>query len=237
MIREKHVRFTMSVQDVIKKSVLQLSNFSGSFTVENTLQIIIVLFAALIFGLIINLIYTKFFRGVIYSRSFSITLVGITVLTAAVTLAISSNIVISLGMVGALSIVRFRTAVKDPLDLLYLFWAITTGIILGATLYAVAVVSLVIIFFLLLIMSRKSVKGRAYVAIVHFTGNTTEDKIRIAMGRMRYRFKSKTSRSDLNEIAMEVFIKGDSMAFTDRLRSVEGVQDVTVIQYDGEYNA
>jgi hypothetical protein len=226
----------MSVQDVIKKSVLELNNFTNTFTIAYTLHIILVLCISLLFGLIINVIYIKFFKGVVYSRSFSITLVGITVLTTAVTLAISSNIVISLGMVGALSIVRFRTAVKDPLDLLYLFWSITTGIILGASLFSVATVSLIIVFFVLLIMTRKTIKGRSYIAILHYTGHDTEDKIRIAMGRMRYRFKSKSARSELYELAMEIFIKGDSMAFAERLKTIEGVQDVTVVQYDGEYN-
>ena len=112
----------MSVQDVIKKSVLE----SGVFDKFDVPGMLTALAIALLLGGVIYLVYRKFYVGVIFSRSFAITLVGMTVLTCMVTLAISTNIVISLGMVGALSIVRFRTAVKDPMDLLYLFWAITT---------------------------------------------------------------------------------------------------------------
>lgn len=114
----------MSVKDMIKKSVLE----SGVFDQYNISSILVALVAALALGILIFLVYRRFYTGVIYSRTFAVTLVGMTVLTCMVTLAISTNVVISLGMVGALSIVRFRTAVKDPMDLLYLFWAITTGI-------------------------------------------------------------------------------------------------------------
>ena len=117
----------MSVQDVIKKSFLQ----SQSFMEQDMMRILLSLLLAIALGAIIYLVYQRFFSGVVYSRSFAMTLVGMTILTAMVTLAISSNVVISLGMVGALSIVRYRTAVKDPMDLLYLFWAITTGIKIG----------------------------------------------------------------------------------------------------------
>ena len=127
----------MSTRDVFKKSILE----SGVFTQTNVLKIVVALAAALLMGFIIYQVYKHFYTGVIYSRSFAATLVGMTVLTCMVTLAISTNIVISLGMVGALSIVRYRTAVKDPMDLLYLFWAITTGITVGAGMYLLALVS------------------------------------------------------------------------------------------------
>lgn len=103
----------MSVQDFIKKSILE----SGAFDQATIMEIFLGLMTALLAGALIYLVYSKFYVGVIYCRSFAITLVGMTVLTAMVTLAISTNIVISLGMVGALSIVRFRTAIKDPMDL------------------------------------------------------------------------------------------------------------------------
>ena len=112
----------MSTKDFIKKSVL------NAFTQYDAPKLAVALLAALALGILIYLVYRKFYTGVVYSRSFAVTLVGMCVLTCMVTLAISTNVVISLGMVGALSIVRFRTAVKDPLDLLYLFWSITTGI-------------------------------------------------------------------------------------------------------------
>ncbi|HBL85276.1 MAG: DUF4956 domain-containing protein [Clostridiales bacterium GWF2_38_85] len=225
----------MSAKDIIKQSVLELQNFVDTFTTDYALTALTVLLVALFVGFMINLIYTKFYRGVVYNRALSITLIGMTVITAAVTMAISTNIVISLGMVGALSIVRFRTAVKDPLDLLYLFWAITSGIIAGAKMYSLAGISWVIVFLVILIMSKTSFKGKVYIAIIHFTGDFTEDKIKIAMGRQKYRLKSKTTKKNLYELALEIYLKGDSMSFVEKMKEIQGVEDITVIQYDGEY--
>ena len=131
----------MSVQDFIKKSILESGNFDGASITNIALGLAV----ALALGAVIYVVYTKFYVGVIFSRSFAVTLVGMTLLTAMVTLAISTNIVISLGMVGALSIVRFRTAIKDPMDLLYLFWAITSGITSGAGMYLLALVAALVI--------------------------------------------------------------------------------------------
>lgn len=119
----------MSTRDFFKNSVLK------AFGQVDPAKIGLSLLVALAMGILIYYVYKRFFTGVVYSRSFAVTLVGMCVLTCMVTLAISTNVVISLGMVGALSIVRYRTAVKDPLDLLYLFWAITTGITAGAGMY------------------------------------------------------------------------------------------------------
>lgn len=226
----------MSVNDVIKKSFLELGKFTTTITLESIINMVIALFVAFLFGLLITLTYSKYFRGVIYNRSFSIALVGMTVLSAMVTLAISTNIVISLGMVGALSIVRFRTAVKDPLDLLYLFWAITIGITLGAYMYPLAIAGSAVVIFTIAVMSRKSLSGKVYITIIHYKGDLAGDEIRTAMGRSNYRVKSKTLKGELREMAMEVFTKGDRMGFVEKLRAIEGVEDVTVIQYDGEYH-
>lgn len=226
----------MSVKDFIKKSILELDNFKNSFTAETMISVLISMVVALLFGLLICYIYTKFFRGVVYNRSFAITLVGMTVLTCMVTLAISSNVVISLGMVGALSIVRYRTAIKDPMDLLYLFWAITTGITVGANMYPLSVFAAVIMILMLLIMSRKSVKGQVYIVILHYTGDLVGDAVRKAMGTTKYRVKSRTLRGETAEMAVEVFVKNQNMIFMEKLRMLPEVQDITLIQYDGEYH-
>lgn len=115
---------------------------------------------SLLMGCLIYAVYRRFYAGVIYSRSFAVTLVGMTVLTCMVTLAISTNIVISLGMVGALSIVRFRTAVKDPMDLLYLFWAITTGITMGAGMYMLAFCAALVVIVMLAVFYHNSKMGK-----------------------------------------------------------------------------
>ena len=222
----------MSVQDLIKKSILE----SGAFDGANLTTLALSLATAVLMGVLIYFVYTKFYVGVIYSRSFAITLVGMTVLTAMVTLAISTNIVISLGMVGALSIVRFRTAVKDPLDLLYLFWAITTGITSGASMYLLVLLTAVVMIIMIFAFYHKQQKGRIYIVVVHYTGDETGDNVLRAFGRMKYFVKSKTIRKNKTEMAIEVYCKDNNMFFMEKIRDVEGVEDVTLIQYNGEYH-
>ncbi|MBQ7364506.1 MAG: DUF4956 domain-containing protein [Clostridia bacterium] len=222
----------MSVQDFIKKSILESGAFDGVSIASAALGLL----TALIMGAVIYFVYRKFYTGVIYSRSFAITLVGMTVLTAMVTLAISTNIVISLGMVGALSIVRFRTAVKDPLDLLYLFWAITTGITAGAGMYVLVVVAAVVMTVMIIIFYSKQQKGRIYILVVHYVGETAGDDVLRAFGKIKYFIKSKTARKDKTEMAIEVLCKNNDTFFMDKIRELDGVEDATLIQYNGEYH-
>lgn len=191
----------MSVQDFIKKSILE----SGAFDQATIMEIFLGLMTALLAGALIYLVYSKFYVGVIYCRSFAITLVGMTVLTAMVTLAISTNIVISLGMVGALSIVRFRTAIKDPMDLLYLFWAITSGITAGAQMYVLVVVSAMIMILLIALFHKKQLKGRIYIAVIHYVGEDTVENVIRTFGKTKYFIKSQTVRKDTTEMAVELF--------------------------------
>ena len=193
----------MSVQDFIKNSILE----SGAFDGATITDIAIGLLTALITGALIYLIYSKFYVGVIYSRSFAITLVGMTVLTAMVTIAISTNIIISLGMVGALSIVRFRTAIKDPMDLLYLFWAITSGITAGAQMYLLVAITAVIMILLIARFYKKQQKGRIYIAVIHYTGDEAGENVIRSFGKTKYFVKSQTIRKDTTEMAVELFFK------------------------------
>ncbi len=222
----------MSVQDFIKKSILE----SGTFDGPTVTGIVLGLLTALLAGALIYMVYSRFYTGVIYSRSFAVTLVGMTVLTAMVTLAISTNIVISLGMVGALSIVRFRTAVKDPLDLLYLFWAITSGIASGAKMYLLVASTALIMILLIALFQKKQQKGRIYIAIIHYTGEEAGENVIRAFGKTKYFIKSQTVRKDTTEMAAELFFKKYDSLFLERIRNVEGVQDATLIQYNGEYH-
>ena len=128
-------------------------------------------------------------------------------------------------MVGALSIVRFRTAVKDPLDLLYLFWSITTGITAGAGMYALGLVTAVVMIGMIYLFSHWQAKGRVYIAVIHYAGTEAGDNIVRALGRIKFVVKSKTMRGE-----------NTNVEFADRVRAVEGVQDVTLIQYNGEYH-
>ena len=216
----------MSVKDVIKNSFLkQMGTYDmGSLAIS--------LLAAVLLGVFIYLVYKTFYAGVIYSRSFAVTLVGMCVLTCMVTLAISTNVVISLGMVGALSIVRFRTAVKDPMDLLYLFWAITTG----ATMYGLALVASLVMVVMIVAFYYHQEKGQIYIAVIHYEAPAREEDVLRAFQGQKFRLKSQTMRKDQTELAAEVFVRNGDTGFAERMRDLEGVRDVTLIQYNGEYH-
>jgi hypothetical protein len=222
----------MSVKDMIKKSVLE----SGVFDQYNISSILVALVAALALGILIFLVYRRFYTGVIYSRTFAVTLVGMTVLTCMVTLAISTNVVISLGMVGALSIVRFRTAVKDPMDLLYLFWAITTGITSGAGMYVLALIAAAIMILMIILFYSRQQRGKIYIAVIHYSGDEAGDEVIRCFGKRKYFIKSKTMRKEKTEMAVEIFCKQADMDFMKKIRAIEHVDDVTLIQYNGEYH-
>jgi len=222
----------MSVQDFIKKSILESGAYDGATLANIAMGII----TALIMGAVIYFVYSKFYTGVIYSRSFAVTLVGMTVLTAMVTLAISTNIVISLGMVGALSIIRFRTAIKDPMDILYLFWAITSGITAGAAMHLLVIVTAIIMIVLISLFYHKQQRGRIYIAVIHYIGEEAGDNVIRAFGKMRYFIKSKTVRKEKTEMAVEVYCKNNDTFFMEKISAVDGVEDVTLIQYNGEYH-
>ena len=208
----------MSVKDMIKKSVLE----SGVFDQYNIPEMLTALLAALLFGVLIYAVYRKFYAGVIYSRSFAV--------------AISTNVVISLGMVGALSIVRFRTAVKDPLDLLYLFWAITSGITAGAGMYVLALLSAVVMIAMIFLFYHKQEKGRIYIAVIHYHGDEAGDAVIRCFGKRKYFIKSRTMRKEQTELAVEVFCRKNDCSFMEKMREISGVEDVTLIQYNGEYH-
>lgn len=222
----------MSVKDMIKKSVLE----SGVFDQYNISSILVALVAALALGILIFLVYRRFYTGVIYSRTFAVTLVGMTVLTCMVTLAISTNVVISLGMVGALSIVRFRTAVKDPMDLLYLFWAITTGITSGAGMYVLALIAAAIMILMIILFYSRQQRGKIYIAVIHYSGDEAGGEVIRCFGKRKYFIKSKTMRKEKTEMAVEIFCKQADMDFMEKIRAIEHVDDVTLIQYNGEYH-
>ncbi len=222
----------MSVKDFIKNSVLNADNYSKTDIIGIVLSLVIALFL----GILIYLVYKKFYAGVVYSKSFAVTLIGMCILTCMVTLAISTNIVISLGMVGALSIVRFRTAIKDPLDLLYLFWSITGGITAGAGMYVLTIAASVIVIIMIAVFYAKPSKGNVYIAVIHYEGTETGDEIIRAFGKNKHFIKSRTMRGETTEMAVEVYSKDANLVFEERIRSIPKVKDITLIQYNGEYN-
>ena len=217
----------------MRQQILNLFTTPRDMSWEDILLNIVL---AAVLGFFIFLSYAISHRGTIYSRKFNASLVILAVLTGTVMTVIGNNIALSLGMVGALSIVRFRTAVKDPLDLLYLFWSITTGITAGAGMYALGLVTAAVMIVMIYLFSHWQAKGRVYIAVIHYVGTEAGDDIVRALGRIKYAVKSKTMRGENTEMAVEVFCKDPNMEFADRIRAVKGVQDVTLIQYNGEYH-
>lgn len=217
----------------MRQQILNLFTTPRDMSWEDILLNIVL---AAVLGFFIFLSYAISHRGTIYSRKFNASLVILAVLTGTVMTVIGNNIALSLGMVGALSIVRFRTAVKDPLDLLYLFWSITTGITAGAGMYALGLVTAVVMIGMIYLFSHWQAKGRVYIAVIHYAGTEAGDNIVRALGRIKFVVKSKTMRGENTEMAVEVFCNDPNVEFADRVRAVEGVQDVTLIQYNGEYH-
>ena len=214
----------------MKETIYNLLAQQGDMTWQ---QITMHILVSAVIGMFIFISYVISHKGTIYSKKFGVTLIVLTVMTGTVMTVIGNNIALSLGMVGALSIVRYRTAVKDPMDLLYLFWAITSGIAAGAGMYVlVFVAGLVMIGMLALFYSRQD-KGRVYIAVIHYVGDVVGDEITRAFGRTKFFVKSKTMRGERTEMAVEVFCDDKDMTFTERVRAIESVEDVTLIQYNG----
>jgi len=198
--------------------------------------VILALLVSYSLGMLIYYVYKKTFRGVVYSEAFSITLAAMTILTTMITLAISSNIALSLGMVGALSIVRYRTAIKDPMDILFLFWAVGTGITIGAKLHYLALVGALIVILLLLSLNRRVNSNDMFILVIHYTGDDIGDEIRRVMRNLRYQIKSKTIRKSDVELAVEVVVKNNNTAFLDTIKDLPSVNNVALIQFTGEFN-
>lgn len=226
----------MSIRDYFKKTVWESFAASGGITTDFIMKAVIAMAAAVLLGFVIYKVYGRFYGGVVYSASFAVTLIGMTVLTCMLTLAISSNIVISLGMVGALSIVRYRTAIKDPMDLLYLFWSISVGITLAAGLYVLAALTMVVMILVIFVFYHKRKQGVIYILIVHYDGDTADDEILRCLSKFRYQVKSKIIRGDTRELTLELLSSRSGTAFLDKLSALDGVKDVNLIQYNGEYN-
>jgi len=229
----------LSLNDVLKQKFLDAFNttVSPSF---NIWTMLIALAIALVLGVGIFFVYKYTFGGVMYSRTFNVSLLGMTVVTAFVILAVSSNVVLSLGMVGALSIVRFRTAIKDPMDLIFLFWAIGVGIVTGAQIYVLAVVGSIIVAAIIFASSKKFLftNDSPYLVIINCDNQTSEDEcVKIINSHSKKtRLKSKVvSAGKGTEFIYEIRSSGDSTAFVNELSAVSGVQNASLVSYNGEF--
>ena len=189
---------------------------------------------AAVFGFLISWIYRRNYRGVMYSGNFSFTLIMMTLVTTPVVLCIQHSLALSMGMVGALSIVRFRTAVKEPLDSAYVFWALTTGILLGAGQFLLAAVALLMIAILLTAMVNIQTKSiNSYLLVVRMTAEAERAVAQVVGGIRIQKLKSKTASAAGVEATYEVRVDKPD-ALLNKIQSIQGVRDATLVAYMGE---
>ena len=188
-------------------------------------------------GLFIFLIYKKTYAGVMYSSGFGVTLLALTMITTLVILAVTSNVVLSLGMVGALSIVRFRTAIKEPLDIAFLFWSIAVGIVLAAGMIPLAVLGSGVIGVILLAFANRKPHVRPYIAVLQCDGQASEHRAveYLKTQVQRCVVKSKTAQQGSVELNLEVRLKGDGTDFINDIAALEGVRSAVLVSYNGDY--
>ena len=228
----------MSVNDVIKKSFLKAFDVGNTISTETVIAFVMCMTIALLVGMAICFIYERFFicREGIFSRSFALTLVGITLLTCMVTLAIITNVIISLGMVGSLSIVRYRTAIKEPMDLLYLFWAITSGISIGAGMYILTLCGLIFMILFISVSSKVTMGKQNYVLIVNYKEEEIKHKILEKLKNVRWKLKSTVWRENNFELTIQIMGSNKRIDIEQSIAKTEGVSNVVLISFNGEYN-
>ena len=221
----------MTFQDIFKSSFLE------NVTSVSLLDMAVALILAFGIGLFIFLVYKKTFSGVMYSSSFGVTLVALTMITTMVILAVTSNVVLSLGMVGALSIVRFRTAIKEPLDIAFLFWSIAVGIVLAAGMIPLAVIGSVVIGLILLVFVNKKSSDNPYILVLQCDGQDSEDRARAYLDQLLRRcvVKSKTAQKGMVELNLEVRLKDGGTDFINTLAGMDGVRSAVLVSYNGDY--
>ena len=221
----------MSFQDIFKSSFLE------NVTEFSLLETCIGLAVALLVGLFIFMIYKKTLTGVLYSDGFALTLVGLSLVTTLVIMAVTSNVVLSLGMVGALSIVRFRTAIKEPVEIVFLFWSLAVGIVIGAGMIPLAIIGSALIGVILLLFANRKIRKQPYILVVSCKDEAAEQRITeiLAKAVEYYTVKSKTVNAAGIEFTAELRTKDAETAFVNRITELEGVGNATLVSYNGEY--
>lgn len=223
----------LTFQDIFKSSFLENVNSISIF------DMVLALVLAFGIGMFIFLVYKKTYQGVMYSANFGVTLVALTMITTIVILAVTSNVVLSLGMVGALSIVRFRAAIKEPLDIAFLFWAIAVGIVLAAGLIPLAVIGSVVTGVILLVFVNRKKSGCPYILVLRCDGHDTEaEALKYLSSQVRrYAVKSKSAQKDGVELNLEVSLRNDNTDFINTLADLSGVHSAVMVSYNGDYMA
>jgi|LFRM01.1.fsa_nt_gb hypothetical protein len=222
---------TINFSDIIKKKFLEEM---GNLTI-NTNRIITVMLLSLAVGLLIYYVYRKTFSGVVYNRSFNFTLIFITMVTAFIILPITSNLTLSLGMVGALSIVRFRTAVKEPIDIAYLFWAIAVGITTGAGFYSLSILGS--LFISAVVVAFSYIRGNNagfYLLVLNYNSNCQDQVLQVIDKIPQKKLKTKTYTDNSVEATYEIRVKSNDTSFVSELSGIDGVTNAALVSYNGE---
>ena len=221
----------LSFSDVFKSSFLE------NVTTFSAVDTLIGMLFALAIGLFIFFIYKKTFSGIMYSKGFALTLIGLSLVTTLVIMAVTSNVVLSLGMVGALSIVRFRTAIKEPMEIVFLFWSIAVGIVIGAGMIPLAVIGSILIGVILLIFANRKIHNAPYILIVNCANEAAEkDTMSIIEKAVdKFQIKSKSVNASGIELTAEVRVKDAATGFVNQINEVNGVSGATLVTFNGEY--
>lgn len=221
----------MGFGDVFKSSFLE------NIASVSILDMVIALVLAFGIGMFIFFVYKKTYSGVMYAPGFGVTLVALTMITTVVILAVTSNVVLSLGMVGALSIVRFRAAIKDPLDIAFLFWSIAVGIVLAAGMFPLALIGSIFIGVMLLVFVNRKSHVHPYILIVQCDGYDSEVKVREFMEKQVKKcvVKSKVAQPGHVELNLEVRMKDDNADFVNILSEMDGVSSASLVSFNGEF--
>jgi len=223
----------MEFVDLIKKSVL--NEFTGSVSITD---MALSLLTAFIIGLFIIYVYKKTFNGVVYSKSFALCLMLLGMVTSLIIRTINSNLALSLGMVGALSIVRFRTAVKEPVDTAFMFWAITVGIMSGAGLYIIAIIASVALGLLYFISYSLGFKRNTkYLFILKYEASIDDQITKYIKKMQKTKLKSKSITKDIVEITFEIELKDEKTDILDKFKGVDGIISASVISYQNDFGA
>lgn len=211
-------------------------NLSDIFaTTMNPLQVVITLLIALVIGLFIFFIYKKTFGGVMYSRNFNMSLVMLTMVTSLMLMLINNSLALSLGMVGALSIIRFRTAVKDPIDTVFMFWAVGEGIAIGTAFYTVGAVAAVVIGVVMVLLNLFKGRGSTpYLLIIHYHEGATQQIRQLIKQLPNSRLKSKVASRDGIEMTLELRLRDNETGFVEKFLRVDGVYDAALISHQGD---
>ncbi len=223
---------TTNFSDIFK------SSFAEKLTQVSFLDMFIALALAFVVGLFIMQVYKKTFKGVMYSESFAISLLALSLITTLIILAVTSNVVLSLGMVGALSIVRFRSAIKEPIDIAFLFWSISVGIVIGAGLIPLAILGSIFIGIVMILFVNKKTSNNPYILVINCEDDDSENTaLRVLSKNVdKYNVKSKTI-SPVNgiEMTVEIGLKKKSTDFVNSISKLEGISNVVLVSYNGDY--